>query len=362
MRLASRPPKLWRLGRAHQGVNLMIERVIGQEHASAGAVDPGPQPVAPVFPGRPVIAALVPCYNEALTIGQVVSDFRKFLPGAQVYVYDNNSTDGTADIAARAGAIVHNEAWQGKGSVVRRMFADIDADIYVMVDGDATYDVASAPLLIQALISRRLDMVNGARETGLAKAYRRGHRFGNWFLTGAVRWTFGDRFRDMLSGYRVMSRRFVKSFPALSDGFEIETELTVHALRLRMPAAEIPTPYFERPEGSVSKLNTFRDGFRIMRVITRMIRDEKPLEFFGGVALLLLLAALVLTIPIALTYLETGLVPRFPTLFLAIGLGVVSVLSAAIGLILDTLSRVRSEQRRLAYLACRDRAATPDPQ
>ncbi|MEQ1610936.1 MAG: glycosyltransferase family 2 protein [Hyphomonadaceae bacterium] len=315
-----------------------------------------PTPAQP----SPVIAALVPCYNEALTIAKVVSDFRKTLPGARVYVYDNNSTDGTAEIAAKAGAIVCNEAWQGKGSVVRRMFADVDADIYVMVDGDDTYDVASAPRLIEALVTRKLDMVNGARETKAEKAYRRGHRFGNWFLTGAVRWSFGDRFKDMLSGYRVMSRRFVKSFPALSDGFEIETELTVHALRLRMPIAEIPTPYYERPAGSVSKLNTFRDGIRIMRVITRMVRDEKPLEFFGGAAGLLFAIALILTVPIAITYIDTGLVPRFPTLFLAIGLGVVAVISFAIGLILDTLSRVRSEQRRLAYLSCRDRAVRLD--
>jgi glycosyltransferase involved in cell wall biosynthesis len=306
--------------------------------------------------GNPVIAVLVPCYNEALTIGKVVSDYREALPGAQVYVYDNNSSDDTAELARKAGAVVYNEAWQGKGSVVRRMFADIDADIYVMIDGDDTYDAKSAPRLVAELVDRKLDMVNGARETQQQKAYRPGHRFGNWFLTGAVRWSFGDKFKDMLSGYRVMSRRFVKSFPALSDGFEIETELTVHALRLRMPTAEIGTPYFERPPGSTSKLNTFRDGFRIMRVITRMVRDEKPLEFFGGVAAILMLVAIALVIPIALTYAETGLVPRFPTLILAVGLTVVSVLSFAIGLILDTLSRVRSEQRRLAYLSCRDRA------
>jgi len=308
----------------------------------------------------PVIAVLAPCYNESMTIAKVVSDFRAVLPTAQVYVYDNNSTDGTGDIAARAGAIVRNENWQGKGSVVRRMFADIDADVYVMIDGDDTYDAKSAPHLIEALLTRRLDMVNGARETQAEKAFRPGHKFGNWFLTGAVRWSFGDKFKDMLSGYRVMSRRFVKSFPALSDGFEIETELTVHALRLRMPIAEIPTPYFERPVGSVSKLNTFRDGFRIMRVITRMVRDEKPLEFFGGAAAVLLLVGMLLAAPILLTYLETGLVPRFPTLILAVGLGVVSVISFAIGLILDTLSRVRNEQRRLAYLSCRDRAL-PEP-
>ncbi len=312
--------------------------------------------VANPWRGSPVIAVLLPCYNEALTIAKVVSDFHTYLPGAQVYVYDNNSTDGTADIAARAGAIVRNETWQGKGSVVRRMFADVDADVYVMVDGDDTYDVKSARKLIGELVNRQLDMVNGARETKAEKAYRPGHRFGNWFLTGAVRWSFGDKFKDMLSGYRVMSRRFVKSFPALSDGFEIETELTVHALRLRMPTAEIGTPYFERPEGSVSKLNTFRDGFRIMRVITRMVRDEKPLESFGWTAAVLMIAAIALTVPILLTFLDTGLVPRFPTLFFAIGLGVVAVMSFAIGLILDTLSRVRNEQRRLAYLSCRDQA------
>ncbi|HEY7800920.1 MAG TPA: glycosyltransferase [Hyphomonadaceae bacterium] len=334
--------------------NLRLEREPAHAGQSAAAV----RPLRP----SPVIAVLLPCYNEALTIAKVVTDFRTVLPAAQVYVYDNNSTDGTADVAGKAGAIVYSETWQGKGSVVRRMFADVDADIYVMVDGDDTYDVKSAPRLIAELTNRNLDMVNGARETRLEKAYRPGHRFGNWFLTGAVRWSFGDKFKDMLSGYRVMSRRFVKSFPALSDGFEIETELTVHALRLRMPTAEIGTPYFERPPGSVSKLNTFRDGFRIMRVITRMVRDEKPMEFFGGVAAVLMIIAIALTIPVLMTFAQTGLVPRFPTLILAVGLAVVSVISFAIGLILDTLSRVRNEQRRLAYLSCRDRATPPEQQ
>jgi glycosyltransferase involved in cell wall biosynthesis len=310
----------------------------------------------PALPADLSIAVLAPCYNEATTIAKVVADFRRVLPQAEIYVYDNNSTDGTVAAAKAAGAIVRSETHQGKGSVVRRMFADVDADVFILVDGDDTYDAASAPRLVDALLRQRLDMVNGARVSTQAAAFRLGHKFGNRFLTKLVRVSFGDRFRDMLSGYRVLSRRFVKSFPALSDGFEIETELTVHALRLRMPAAEIETPYFERPEGSVSKLNTLRDGFRIMRVISRMVRDEKPLQFFGGMAGVLLAAALGLGAPVVLEFFETGLVPRFPTAILAVGLVVVSVISLAIGLILDTLARVRIEQRRLAYLACADRA------
>lgn len=297
------------------------------------------------------IAVLVPCYNEQQTIGKVVRDFRAALPQADIYVYDNNSADGTIAEAKAAGAIVRTETHQGKGNVVRRMFADVDADIYILVDGDGTYDAASAPRLVEALIDGNLDMVNAARITEVKQAYRMGHKFGNRLLTGLVRMAFGERFKDMLSGYRAMSRRFVRSFPALSDGFEIETELTVHALRLRIPAAEIDTPYFARPEGSASKLNTFRDGFRILRVIGRMIRDEKPLQFFSILSVLLLAVSAVIVTPVIVTYLETGLVPRFPTLFVAVGLGVVAVLSFAIGLVLDTLSRLRFEVRRLAYLA-----------
>jgi len=306
---------------------------------------------APRMSPKMKIAVLVPCYNEEQTIAKVVSDFRRYLPDAIVYVCDNNSTDLTREKAEEAGAVVSSEGHQGKGNVIRRMFADIDADVYIMVDGDDTYDASLAPQMLEKLVAENLDMINGARETQDEAAYRAGHKFGNMFLTGLIRLTFGDRFKDMLSGYRVMSRRFVKSFPALSDGFEIETELTVHALRLRMPTAEVQIPYYSRPEGSTSKLNTFRDGFRILRIIGRLVRDEKPLQFFCSLGLIMFLAAITIFVPILFDYFETGLVPRFPSLFASIGLMILAALSCAIGLILDTLSRFRLEQRRLAYLS-----------
>ena len=299
----------------------------------------------------PRIAVIVPCYNEELTIAGVVADFQRVLPQADIYVCDNNSSDKTSKVAREAGAIVLFEAYQGKGNAVRRLFCDVDADIYVMVDGDQTYDADSAPALINELQDKRLAMINGARTLDGDKAFRHGHKFGNKLLTGLVRLSFGDQFKDMLSGYRVMSRRFVKSFPALSEGFEIETELTVHALRLRLPCKEIETPYFARPEGSDSKLSTFRDGFRILRMITRLVRDEKPLEFFSALSVSILAAVGFFSAPILTTFFETGLVPRFPTLIGITGMAVISVLFFAVGLILDTLSRVRIEQRRLAYLS-----------
>jgi glycosyltransferase involved in cell wall biosynthesis len=301
---------------------------------------------------QPRVAVILPCYNEAVTIGHVVRRFRNALPDAHIYVCDNNSSDETALKAREAGAEVLFESYRGKGNAVRRLFSDVEADIYVMADGDGTYDASTAPALIEMLRDRRLAMINGARNYEGEGAFRSGHKFGNRLLTGLVHLSFGNHFQDMLSGYRVMSRRFVKSFPALSDGFEIETELTVHALHLRLPCAEVETPYFARPEGSTSKLNTFRDGFRILRVIARLVRDEKPLEFFSAAGAMLALLALGLIVPILLTYMETGLVPRFPTLIGAVALGIVATLSVMAGLILDTLSRARVEQRRLAYLAC----------
>ena len=304
------------------------------------------------------IAVILPCYNEEQTIGKVIENFQRALPSAQIWVCDNNSSDRTSEVARQAGAHVIFEAYQGKGNAVRRLFAEVDADIYVMADGDETYDASAAPQLVDHLIENRLDMVNAARVKQADEAYRSGHQFGNKLLTGAVQMTFGNRFKDMLSGYRVFSRRFVRSFPALSNGFEIETELTVHALCLRMPIAEIETDYFARPDGSSSKLSTFKDGFRILRMIIRLIRDEKPLEFFGGIGLLMILASAGLITPILLTYLDTGLVPRFPTLFAAVGLGIIACLSFAIGLILDTQSRRRVEARRFAYLAEAHRWAT----
>jgi glycosyltransferase involved in cell wall biosynthesis len=299
----------------------------------------------------PTIAVLLPCYNEEAAIAQTVAGFHTALPGATIYVYDNNSVDRTIEAATGAGAVVRRELTQGKGNVVRRMFADVDADIYVMADGDATYDAASAPALVRRLLDEQLDMVVGSRASEAELAYRRGHRFGNALLTGMLARLFGRSFTDILSGYRVFSRRFVKSFPSLSAGFEIETEISVHALELKMPCAEISTPYFARPEGSASKLSTYGDGWRILRTILRLYRIERPLLFFRTVALVLVLVAVILAAPLAITYLRSGLVPRFPTAILATGLVILSALSFFAGLILDTVVHGRREMRRLAYLA-----------
>ena len=299
----------------------------------------------------PRIAVLLPCYNEEAAIAQTVAGFRAALPDATVYVYDNNSRDRTREVAAAAGATVRTERMQGKGNVVRRMFADVDADIYVMADGDATYEAAAAPAMIAQLIDEQLDMVVGARKSEVDAAYRRGHRFGNRLLTNLLAWTFGRSFSDILTGYRVFSRRFVKSFPVLSAGFEIETEISVHALELRMPVAEVVTAYAARPEGSVSKLNTYADGWRILRTIAMLARFERPLFFFGSIGALLAAVAIGLGIPLAITYHQTGLVPRFPTAILATGLMLLAALNGFAGLILDTVVRGRREVRRLAYLA-----------
>ena len=303
------------------------------------------------FQGK--IAILIPCYNEEAAIAQTVAGFRTALPQAEVYVYDNNSKDRTVEVARAAGAIVRSEPLQGKGSVVRRMFADIEADYYIMADGDATYDAAVAPQLLQKLIDENLDMVNGARVTEIQAAYRKGHRFGNWLLTSLVANIFGKRFSDMLSGYRVFSRRFVKSFPALSQGFETETELTVHALQLRLPVGEVATSYKDRPVGSVSKLNTYRDGFRILMLIVRLVKEELPLKFFGLGALFLALVALCIGIPVVADYFHTGLVVQFPRAFLAASLMVIAMVSLACGLILETVTKGRVELKRMAYLTYR---------
>jgi glycosyltransferase involved in cell wall biosynthesis len=296
---------------------------------------------------------LIPCFNEQESIAVVVEGFRAALPAALIYVFDNNSTDATALVAAKAGAIVRCESIQGKGNVVRRMFADIDADIYVMVDGDATYDPKSARTMVDMLLSNRLDMVVGRRVATMDKAYRPGHQFGNRLLTSTVSRLFGKRFSDMLSGYRVFSKRFVKSFPAMSSGFEIETELTIHALELSLPVAEIATPYTLRGEGSSSKLQTYSDGFRILRLIFVLCKNERPLKFFSTIAGVFCVTALALGIPVVITFVETGLVPRQPTALLATGLMLLAALSLVTGLILDTVSRGRREMRRLAYLAIR---------
>jgi glycosyltransferase involved in cell wall biosynthesis len=297
------------------------------------------------------LAVLVPCFMEEAAVATVVSDFRKALPAAKIYVYDNNSSDRTAAVAREAGAEVRSERRQGKGHVVRRMFADIDADIYVLVDGDATYDAPSAPRMVERLVDEHLDMVVGLRIDHAVAAYRRGHRTGNRMLTGFLSSVFGQAFKDILSGYRVFSRRFVKSFPVLSDGFEIETELTVHALELAMPVAEIETPYYARPEGSVSKLNTWRDGFRILGTILKLYRSEKPLRFFVVIGTFLALVSFGLAVPVIITYLEEGIVPRLPTAVLSTGLMIVAVLSVSSGLVLDTVTRGRREMKLLAYLS-----------
>lgn len=300
---------------------------------------------------QPRIAVLVPCYNEAAAVATVVADFRKALPAAEIYVYDNNSRDNTAAVARKAGAIVRSERRQGKGHVVRRMFADVEADIYVLVDGDATYDAPSAPRMIDMLLEEHLDMVVGLRIDQSQAAYRLGHRTGNRMLTGFLSSTFGHAFKDILSGYRVFSRRFVKSFPVLSDGFEIETELAVYALELSLPVAEVETPYYARPEGSFSKLNTWRDGFRILGTMLKLYRSERPLRFFTVIGILLALAAITLAIPIVVTFIETGLVPRLPTAVLSMGLTIVAMLSVSSGLVLDTVTRGRREMKMLAYLS-----------
>ena len=297
------------------------------------------------------VAVLVPCYNEEAAVATVVADFRKALPDAAIFVYDNNSKDRTVEVARAAGAVVRSERRQGKGHVVRRMFADIDADIYVLVDGDATYDAPSAPKMIDTLVNDHLDMVVGFRVDQSVAAYRPGHRTGNWMLTSFLSTVFGQAFKDILSGYRVFSRRFVKSFPVLSDGFEIETELSVHALELALPVTEIETPYYARPEGSVSKLNTWRDGFRILGTILKLYRSEKPLRFFTVIGIFLMLVSIGLAIPVVITYLEEGLVPRLPTAVLSMGLMIVAVLSVTSGLVLDTVTRGRREMKLLAYLS-----------
>ncbi|MBT2185684.1 glycosyltransferase family 2 protein [Sphingobium nicotianae] len=305
----------------------------------------------PAAPETVRVAVLLPCYNEAAAIGETIAGFARALPGAAIYVFDNNSSDGSEEVARAAGAIVRRVRQQGKGHVVRRMFADVDADIYVMADGDATYEAAAAPALIAMMIEDNLDMVVGARKSEVEAAYRRGHRLGNTLLTGLLRQLFGRSFTDILSGYRVFSRRFVKSFPVLSAGFEIETEMSVHALELRMPVGELMTAYAARPEGSVSKLSTFRDGWRILRMMIQLYRVERPLWFFGFIAALFVLIGFILGIPVILTYLETGLVPRFPTFIAIVGLTILAALNVMTGLILDTVTRGRQEVKRLAYLA-----------
>jgi glycosyltransferase involved in cell wall biosynthesis len=296
------------------------------------------------------VVVLIPCYNEVVTVAAVIAEFRQSLPSAKIYVYDNNSTDGTAAAARAAGAVVRSEPLQGKGYVVRRMFSDIDADIYVLVDGDCTYDAPAAPKMIRTLIEGNYDLVNGVRISTAQEAYRPGHRFGNWLLTGLVALIFGRRTGDMLTGYRVFSRRFVKSFPSLTAGFEIETEITVHALEMRMLMKDIDTEYRGRPEGSASKLSTFHDGARILRLIGVLIKEERPLSFFGLVALLLVLVAVVLMIPVVIEFMHTGLVRRFPTTILATGLVLAAMLSLACGLILSTVTLGRREAKRLIYL------------
>ena len=297
------------------------------------------------------VAVLIPCYNEESTVQLVIDAFRQALPGAAIYVYDNSSSDDTAAVAADHGAIVRRETQQGKGHVVRRMFSDVEASICILVDGDDTYDAASVEKMLSVFLDQHCDMVNGRRVMTTTDAYRFGHQFGNRMLTGMVNWIFGKRCLDILSGFRVFSRRFVKSFPALSTGFEIETELTVHALSLNMPIAEVDTPYKDRPEESVSKLNTWRDGLRILWTIMLLTKEERPFFFYGATFGVLAVVSLALGIPVALEFLDTGLVPRFPTAILAASIMLLAFLSLATGLILDSVSRGRRETKRMHYLS-----------
>ncbi len=298
----------------------------------------------------PKIAVIIPCYNEGLSIEKVVKDFKEYLPQAEIYVYDNNSTDDTIERATQAGAIVRSVTAQGKGNVVRRMFADVDADVYVMSDGDETYDIKRSPDLIKELIDTDSDMVVGARREVSLDAYRLGHRWGNFVLTKLVQTFFGHKLVDMLSGFRVFSRRFAKTFPAGSKGFEIETELTVYAFSARLPMKEVMTDYFARPQGSYSKLSTYKDGLRILRTIIMLMKDERPLMFFSLIAFALFLAGAGAIVPIISEYMASGLVPRFPTLIAVTGVFICSALSFLVGLILDSIAVVKRENRRQAYL------------
>jgi glycosyltransferase involved in cell wall biosynthesis len=303
------------------------------------------------FPAELRLAVVLPCYNEEAAVTQVISDFSIALPGADIYVFDNSSTDDTVEKARKAGAIVRQVQLPGKGNVVRRMFADVDADVYVMADGDATYHAPSAPEMIRKLVRDNLDMIVGVREHESSEAYRRGHMAGNRLLTYTMSSIFGNGFTDMLSGYRVFSRRFVKSFPAMSQGFEIETELAIHALELRIPCGEVITPYGVRPEDSESKLSTYSDGFRIIKTILKLFVTERPLRFYAMAAALLIITAVILAVPIVVTYIDTGLVPRFPTAILSTGLVISGVISFVAGLILETVTIGRREIKRLHYLS-----------
>jgi glycosyltransferase involved in cell wall biosynthesis len=321
----------------------------GADHQVPEQMDPGA--ANSLLERRRKIAVIIPCFNEGHAIAEVVHGFKSVLPSAKIYVFDNNSTDETVAIASAAGALIRRETLQGKGNVVRRMFADVDADAYVMADGDSTYDPSYAAHMVNRLFEERLDMVVGTRVASHTAAYRPGHRFGNRLLTFSVANLFGERFTDMLSGYRVFSRRFVKSFPAMSSGFEIETELTIHALELLLPVAEVATPYRIRVTGSSSKLRTYSDGLKILRLIVVLYKNERPFQFFSVIAGVFIAVALALGIPLVVTFIKTGLVPRQPTAILATGLVLLSALSFIAGLILDTVTRGRREMRRLAYLA-----------
>jgi glycosyltransferase involved in cell wall biosynthesis len=300
---------------------------------------------------EPTVAVIIPCYNEAGAIAKVVRDFRSALPKAKVFVYDNASSDMTSTEAKAAGAIVCNEVQRGKGHVVRRMFADVDADVFVMVDGDDTYDASIAPLMVELLLENSLDMVNAARVAESTNVYRAGHQVGNAMLSGLVAKVFGSRITDMLSGYRAFSRRFVKSFPAVSSGFEIETELTVHALELCLPVVEIPVRYKERARGTQSKLNTYRDGILIFKFIVHLIKQERPFEFFGAAFLALALTSVLIEIPVIVTFVQTSLVPQIPSAVLGVGVGLLSFLSLVCGLILETVTQGRIEAKRMHYLS-----------
>ncbi len=312
-------------------------------------------------PAAPRIAVTIPCYNEAITIAKVIEDFRRALPEAEIYVFDNNSSDNTAQIAADAGAIVRTETQQGKGYVVRRIFADIEADIYIMADGDDTYDASLAPVLVELLNKNHVDMVVGTRAGVTEDAGREGHAFGNKLFNKLYNTLFGNQFTDIFSGYRVFTRRFVKSFPAVSAGFEIETEMSVHCSQLGIPILERPTPYGVRPEDSHSKLRTFHDGFRILGMFAMLAKETRPAAFFGVIGVALAVFAALLFAPVAYTYAQTGMVPRLPTAVLAMGLVVTGTITAVCGLILDSLARARIEAKRSVFLSYEAQPWRTDP-
>ncbi|MDX7953150.1 glycosyltransferase [Lichenihabitans sp. Uapishka_5] len=328
---------------------LELQQSLGARFGGGWRADPPAE--APGRGHRPRVAVLLPCRNEEASIAAVVADFRRALPDAVIVVYDNASTDRTAAVAAAAGAAVFREVRPGRGHVVRRMFSDVDADIYLMADGDGTYDAASASQLVALVAENGFDMAVGARAGIAQDAHRPGHAVGNWIFNRLYRRLFDNGFGNIFSGYRAFSRRFVKSFPALSSGFEIETEMSVHARQLRLAVTELSLPYGKRRDGSASKLRTVRDGVRIFAILLYLLKETRPLLFFGMAALVTALVAVVFALPLFDTFITSGTIPRLPTAILCAGLGITAALLAVCGTMLDSVARGRAEQKRMLFLA-----------